>query len=185
MFSLRKIWKVALVGAMLGLGQAALAADGWVDGASLELATGTRSQILRAGVQHRFESSWFESNGTHLGAYLDLTVAGWRNNYYQTVPGQTQHLWDVGVTPVWRFENMRHKGWYGEGAIGAHLLSHLYNNDRKHLSTAFEFGDHIGVGYVFDNGVDAALKIQHYSNGGIKHPNSGVNTVVAKLGFHF
>ncbi|MDE2430562.1 MAG: acyloxyacyl hydrolase, partial [Burkholderiales bacterium] len=32
------------------------------------------------------------------------------------------------------------------------------------------------------NGVDLSFKIQHYSNGGIKHPNPGVNYAVVKVG---
>lgn len=184
MFSLQQVWKCLAVASALCAAQAASAQD-FVNGTSFEVATGTRTQIVRFGVQHDFNRSWFESNGRHLSGYWDLTVADWRANYWHSIPGNSQNLVDIGITPVWRWENVSKKGLYVEGAVGAHLLSHTYDNDGRRLSTAFEFGDHIGVGYVFDNGFDAALKIQHYSNGGIKHPNSGVNTVVAKLGYHF
>jgi len=185
MSSTWKAWKVLTAGAALLVAQAAAAADGYLDGASFEIATGNKTQIARFGVQRGFEHRWFESNGTQLSGYWDFTIAAWRENAYRNQPGVTAHLWDIGVTPVFRFENANHKGWYGEGAIGAHLMSHLYNNDDNRLSTAFEFGDHIGAGYVFDGGTEIGMKIQHYSNGGIKHPNSGVNTLVLKIATHF
>ncbi|WP_423682369.1 acyloxyacyl hydrolase [Undibacterium sp. WLHG33] len=44
---------------------------------------------------------------------------------------------------------------------------------------------HIGVGYVFNNGWEAGLKIQHFSNGAIKKPNPGVNVATLIVGYHF
>jgi lipid A 3-O-deacylase len=63
--------------------------------------------------------------------------------------------------------------------------SHVYNNNGRAFSTAFQFGDHIGVGYVFSNGWEAGLKIQHFSNGAIKKPNPGANVATVKVGYHF
>ncbi len=60
-------------------------------------------------------------------------------------------------------------------------VSELYNNDNNKLSTAFQFGDHLGAGYVFNNGWELGMKLQHFSNGGIKKPNSGVNFITVKL----
>ena len=53
------------------------------------------------------------------------------------------------------------------------------------MSTAFEFADHIGVGYVFNNNFDLGLRLQHYSNAGIKKPNSGENFVVLRGAYRF
>ena len=41
------------------------------------------------------------------------------------------------------------------------------------------------MGYVLANGWDIGAKIQHFSNGGYKKPNSGVNFFVVKAGYHF
>jgi hypothetical protein len=38
---------------------------------------------------------------------------------------------------------------------------------------------------VFDNKWEVSAKIQHFSNGGIKEPNSGVNYGVVKAAYHF
>jgi len=155
------------------------------DSYSGEFATGNKTKIVRGGLQWNWAEEWFKSNGTHLGGYWDATIAQWQGNAYQGVAGAKQNITDIGITPVWRFQNDSKKGLYAEGAVGFHLLSHVYNNNGRGFSTAFQFGDHLGVGYVFDNGWDLALKAQHFSNGAIKHPNPGVNLAVLKLGHAF
>ena len=69
-------------------------------------------------------------------------------------------------------------GWYVEGGIGAALLSERYDNDDNRLSTLFQFSDHVGAGYAFQNKWDVALNVEHFSNGGIKSPNIGVNFLI-------
>ncbi|HEU4375888.1 MAG TPA: acyloxyacyl hydrolase [Telluria sp.] len=165
---------------MLAL-QPAFAGDAFVDSAAVEVGAGSKVQMVRVSVQKNWERSWFESNGTHLSGYWDANLAQWRANLYQNVPGQHQNITAVNLTPVFRFERTDKKGWYGEGGIGLSYLSALYDNDTYRLSTHFQFGDHIGAGYVFDNKWELGAKIQHYSNGGYKHPNTGVNWLVVKL----
>lgn len=160
------------------------AADGLVDSASFEIGGGSKVQMVRVGAQSDWNRHWLPYGGYHLSGYWDATLAQWRGNAHRNVPGQHQNLTVIGLTPVFRFERDDKQGLYAEGGIGANLFSQLYNNDDRRLSTAFEFGDHIGVGYVLDKW-DLGVKIQHYSNGGIKHPNSGVNWFVAKASYRF
>lgn len=155
------------------------------DSVSLEIGAGRKVQMARVALQSRSEKRWFQSNGTHLGAYWDLSLAQWRANAHQEVKGRRQHLTDLGLTPVFRLQSDDLKGWYAEGGIGIHVLSKLYDNNSDYLSTRFQFGDHIGAGYVFSNGWEAGLKIQHFSNGGIKRPNSGVDFLVFKAARSF
>ncbi|HAT30044.1 MAG TPA: hypothetical protein DCW29_04090 [Janthinobacterium sp.] len=150
-----------------------------------EFASGTRTQMVRGGVTSDWSQRWFQSNGTHLSGYWDASFGLWRANHYQNVAGATQNLYDIGFTPVFRFERDNKKGFYGEGGIGVHRLSKLYDNDDYRLSTHFQFGDHIGVGYVFDNKWELGMKIQHFSNGGYKKPNTGVNFINMKASYHF
>lgn len=173
--------------ALLALAALALAAQqaSAADSASAEVGTGNRSQIYRVGAQWDWGQSWMEADGSHLGGYWDLTGAGWENNAYEDKPGQVQRLADVGITPVFRWEADSKRGGYVEGGVGAHLMSHIYDNNGRPFSTAFQFGDHLGVGYVFSSGWEAGFKLQHFSNGAIKHPNPGANLMVFKVGFHF
>lgn len=185
MFSTLQIGKIFTALALLAGAQAASAADGWIDSASLEVGSGAKVQMIRGAVQSDWERRWFSGNGHHLSGYWDLNLAQWRGNSYRGVSGQRQNITVVNLTPVFRYERDDKLGFYGEAGIGVSLFSKLYNNDDNRLSTAFQFGDHIGAGYVLDNKWEIGAKIQHYSNGGFKHPNSGVNWLVLKVARHF
>jgi lipid A 3-O-deacylase len=152
-----------------------------VDSVSLEAGGGAKVQMLRVAVQKNWTRKYFHSNGTHIGAYWDLSLAQWRGNAYLNVDGQHQNITNIGITPVFRFQSDDLKGWYAEGGIGLNLLSKRYDNDSNFLSTLYQFGDHLGVGYVFDNKWELGMKLQHFSNGGVKKPNSGVNFLLVKL----
>jgi hypothetical protein len=165
--------------------QSAFAFD--VDSAYAEVATSSKVRMVRLGATHDFkpEWSWFNSNGTHLTGYWDASVGFWQARQWHNVPDAKKNIIDLGFTPVLRFENTSKKGFYAEAGIGAHVLSRTYNNNDDGLSTAFQFGDHLGVGYVFGNKWDVGLKFQHFSNGGIKKPNSGVDFVVLKAAYRY
>ncbi len=178
--------KSLALAATLLVSHAAFAADDkLIDSVYGEFATGTQTQMVRAGVTSDWSQRWFQSNGTHLSGYWDASAGAWRANRYQNVEGSKQHLYDIGFTPVFRYERDDKKGFYAEGGIGLHMLSELYDNATYRLSTHFQFGDHIGVGYVFNNKWELGMKIQHFSNGGYKKPNSGVNFLNIKAAYHF
>jgi len=165
----------------VALSQPAAAQDKLIDNASFEVGGGAKVQMVRFGVQADWSRRWFQSNGWHLGGYWDASIAQWRGNAYRNVPGQHQNITNIGFTPVFRYQADNLAGWYAEGGIGVNLLSELYNNDDNRLSTAFQFGDHIGAGYVFANQWEVGMKIQHFSNGSIKKPNSGANFLLVKV----
>lgn len=155
------------------------------DAMTVEVASGTRTQMVRIGGEINLSHKFFHSNGTHLGGYIDTSAGIWRANRWHDAVGQSRTLFDIGLTPVLRFRKDTMKGAYIELGIGYHLLSKIYNNDTYQLSTAFQFGDHVGIGYVFDNNWEFGAKIQHFSNAGIKQPNHGVNFITLKASRHF
>jgi hypothetical protein len=167
------------LGAGLLLGWLHLSAHA-VDGASLELGTGNASQFLRGSMQWNFQRPLYESANLRLGGYWDLDLAEWRSNQYRNIPGETQYLTELGFTPMFRLQMPGSKLFLDAG-VGAHLLSHLYNNNGRQLSTALEFGTKIGLGYNITPATDLAVVVQHYSNGSIKQPNGGVNFASLKL----
>ncbi len=154
------------------------------DSASFEFGTGNKSQLTRLGMQWNWERQWFKSNGMHLGAYWDATISVLHQGRYQNQEA-SKNIADVGITPVLRFQRDDRKGVYAEAGIGAHYMSSIYDNNHRTFSTNFQFGDHIGVGYVFDGGLNIGLKIQHFSNCGIQHPNPGANFVVLQTAHAF
>jgi len=66
------------------------------------------------------------------------------------------------------------------------LISNSSIGDTR-MSTAFQFGSHIGFGYRFGvtNSFDIGYRFQHLSNAGIKHPNSGINFHQIRLQHNF
>lgn len=166
---------------VLGLPASSHAADS----ASLEWATGNQTQMLRLGAQWLWKEQWLQSHGRHVGGYWDLTLAQLRGQHYKDRADARQDLVSVGITPVLRFQQDSKIGFYAEAGIGLHLLSDTYNNNQHILSGNVQFGDHIGIGYVFKNNLDISFKIQHFSNAGMQEPNDGVNLAVIKIGHTF
>jgi hypothetical protein len=184
--SLNKIfWKhVLALGGLLTM-QAGFAAEPLADSAAVEIGSGAKVQLIRFSAQKDWQKSWFASKDYHLSGYWDLNLAQWRGNAHQNVSGQKQNITVVGLTPVFRYERLDKRGWFAEAGIGAAFFSELYNNDDNRLSTSFEFADHLGAGYVLDNKWELSARLQHYSNGGIKQPNSGVNLFLVKAAYRF
>jgi hypothetical protein len=156
-----------------------------VDSASLEIGKGRHTDMVRVAGQWQWDQQWWRSNGTHIGGYWDLSLAQWRAKRFGPTENGTANITDVGLTPVFRLQSDDRRGAYAEIGVGIHYLSRLYNNDGRRLSTRFQFGDHLGVGYVFRNNVDLGLKIQHFSNGSIKKPNDGADFIVLKVSSTF
>ena len=187
MFTLKKISMLALASAAL-CAPAAFAqstvGNGYIDSVSFEYGTNPQQRMGRVAIQSDWDKQWFAGNGRHLSGYFETNLALWRLNAYENVPGRNKNIGVLGFTPVFRYQNDNKLGLYGEIGIGLNVLSTLYKNEDKELSTAFQFGDHLGVGYTTAKW-DFGLKYQHYSNGSIKSPNTGANWIVAKAAYRF
>ncbi|MFC0254077.1 acyloxyacyl hydrolase [Massilia consociata] len=184
MLTFRKIAAGLAATAALLFAQAGHAADGIIDSASFEFGTNPKQRMARVAVQSDWDQRWFATNGRHLSGYWEGSLAWWRLDAYRNVPGQRKNLAVIGFTPVLRYQNDSKLGLYGEIGIGVNLFSKLYKNEDNELSTAFQFGDHIGVGYTTARW-DFGLRFQHYSNASIKKPNDGANWIVAKAAYRF
>jgi len=158
--------------------------NGYVDSMSVEYGTGPQQRMVRLAVQSDWDKQWFASNGRHLSGYWEANLGLWRLNAYDNVRGRNKNIGTIGLTPVFRYQNDNKLGLYGEIGIGINLFSSLYKNEDKVLSTAFQFGDHLGIGYTTAKW-DFGLKYQHYSNASIKSPNAGANWFIAKAAYRF
>jgi len=185
MVSAKKVLTFLAAVAALGASQASMAADGYFDSVALEGGGGEHVQVVRLSAQKNWNKNWFATSGYHLSGYWDANVAYWRANRWDDIQDNRKNLAVIGVTPVFRWEADDKLGFYGEAGIGASVFSSVYTNTHRQLSTAFEFADHIGVGYVLANKWDIGVRLQHYSNGGIKHPNGGVNLALVRAAYSF
>ena len=153
------------------------------DGADFELGSGlgNHGEMWRVGVFWDWKKKWLATRNWHLGGYWDAQFGQWSGSGKRTIN-------DLGLTPVFRFQQSSPSkiSPYVEGAIGLHLISPTRFDDNRQLSSAVQFGDHIGVGARFGEHwkYDLSLRFQHLSNGGIKEPNDGINFLQIRLQHH-
>lgn len=155
-----------------------------LDAMSLEIGNGDGVDMARVGVQWDWKKRWFQGTDWHLGGYWDIAAGYWRRG--DARPGEREELFDIGLTPVLRIQPNGLAGPYAEAGIGMHLLSHSSIGDKR-MSTAFQFGDHLGIGYRFGakGSYDLGYRFQHLSNGSIKRPNPGINFHQIRLQYNF
>ena len=156
---------------------------GAIDGVAVELGRGDGTDMARIAVQSDWQKRWFQGTNWHLGGYWDLGLGQWHRD---AAAGQNENITEVGLTPVFRLQQNDKRGAYAEAGIGLHLLSRTSVGDKR-FSTAFQFGDHVGVGYRFGakGAYDVSYRYQHLSNAGIKQPNNGINFNQIRLQYHF
>jgi hypothetical protein len=117
--------------------------------------------------------------------YTEATVGRWETDLHD---GETNWFTQVGVTPVLRlFPPLGGNRWFAEVGIGANYISPAYQTDGKRFSTEFNFGDHAAFGRILGDRRQAsvALRIQHFSNGGIDAPNPGENFAQLRYSHQF
>lgn len=176
------------VGMSLLLFSTLIAASAWavaVDSVSAEFGSGNKTRAVRFGVQSDWNKPLFENKHVQLAGYWDFTIGYWRGRQHRDIPGARQHLIDIGIAPVLRLQSNGGRGLYGEIGVGPRVLSERYDNNGRRLSTHFQFGSHLGIGYQVNERFDIAVKYQHISNASIKSPNSGVEFTIARATYRF
>lgn len=143
-----------------------------VDGVAVEIGRGDdQTNLLRIAVQDRWREQLAAARDWRLAGYWELSAAAWDNH--------DESAADLGLTPVFRIER---DSLYVEAAIGFHLVSRRISAARV-FSTAFQFGDQLGVGIRFGN-YDFGMRLQHISNGGIRRPNPGINFLLVRFQYN-
>ena len=59
--------------------------------------------------------------------------------------------------------------------VGANYIVPIFDSGEKRFSTKFNFGDHVAIGRSFGQHSEVSLRVEHFSNAGIEHPNPGEN----------
>jgi lipid A 3-O-deacylase len=145
--------------------------------------TSTRSLTIGAvlpwGRQHLV---W----GTQVTTYADLFLSQWRapranrdghHNYSQ-----------LGVVAGWRFRfDEGASPWFFEAGLGGTSMNDRYESPDRSFSTRFQFTEQLGVGRNFGTRGEheLSLRIQHFSNGGIRKPNPGENFYKVRYLYRF
>lgn len=138
-------------------------------------ASGTQS--LTIGLAWELSKQW-ELGPGELGGYLDISLTQWG---YDSATGSGRgHLTQLALTPVFRWRLAGGTSpWFLEAGVGLSLTSRIYQTESKNFSTRFNFASHMGVGRSFGSRDEheLALRVEHFSNAGIRHPNPGENFV--------
>lgn len=157
-----------------------------LDAVSIELGNGDSTDTTRIGAAWNWDKQWFTDGDWLVTGFWEASVGTWRGN---SAVGNNQTITDIGLTPVFRLQQ-KHMGSfapYAEAAIGFHLISPTFIYANRKFGSAFQFGDHVGVGVRFGERqqFDLGLRYQHLSNGSIKQPNQGINLSQIRFAYHF
>ena len=117
--------------------------------------------------------------------YWEASFGRWSSELDRGGPS-TAWVTQLGVTPVLRWFPQRWDGrGFVEAGIGANLLLPIYRSRDKRFSTAFNFGDHVALGWRFGAGQEheVSLRLQHFSNAGIRKPNPGEDFIQFRWGW--
>jgi hypothetical protein len=132
---------------------------------------GTNSQT--AGLQWPWPSEPVAFAGSSLHGYVELAIGHWESHHDQR-GGATSTL--IGIAPALRYDLPRHPRWFADAALGINAITPIFHDRFNDFSTVFNFSEHIGIGYRPEGGRwEWALRVQHFSNGGIHKPNPGQN----------
>lgn len=157
-----------------------------VDGVSVEAGNGDHTDTARVGAIWNFDRQWFTEGDWQLAGYWEAAAGRWQG---RSGAGNNQTITDLSVTPVFRLQQKAPSGLspYLEGAIGFHVISPTFVYANRRFGSAFQFGDHLGVGVRFGDHqqFDLGYRYQHLSNGGIKKPNQGINLNQVHFVYHF
>lgn len=121
-----------------------------------------------------------------LSSHLELSYAWWHIDSADRA-GRSQ-LSQLALIPTLR---LRPAGgaspWFFEAGLGLTATSAVYRTRQKSFSTRFNFGTHLAVGRSFGERRqhEVALRLEHFSNAGIKQPNPGENFVQLRYARRF
>ena len=147
---------------------------------------GIASDVRAAWLALQWDAPWRRRVGERgeLGLQVDAGVGYWevsRGAVDEGLTGSTR----VGITPALRYSFNGEAGYFVEGGIGANAIFPTFRRRDRRFSTVFNFGDRLGFGWRAPGprAWQWVVSIEHFSNGGFKKPNSGINFLQFEIGF--
>lgn len=144
-----------------------------------------QTREVTAGLVWDWTRQWNLGSGQVTG-YWEASLSLW--SYPGADERRTAWLGQASLIPVFRFRPTAGTSpWFFEGGVGVTLMTTIYETDRKQFSTSFNFADHLGFGRNFGSRREheIALRLEHFSNGGIRHPNPGESFAQIRYLFRF
>jgi len=166
---------------LLGLTNAARATDNF----AIEVGTGNLANSFQLALQRNWNDDCALLRDHQLRTLWTVSLSEISEKKYRNVPDLQHSLTVLGLTPILRWQGTPDHPSYAELGIGINYMTEKYDNNDRTMSSEFQFGDHIGVGYLFANHFDLSLNFRHYSDAGIRMPNPAVNFVNIRLSHAF
>ncbi|MDF3839322.1 acyloxyacyl hydrolase [Cupriavidus basilensis] len=108
------------------------------------------------------------------GGRLDLTGELGVSYWWANKDRNPRNAWQLSAIPMLRY--WATEKFYLEAGIGATVFSGS-GFAGKNISTAYQFGDHVGAGYQITPSDRIGVRYSHFSNAGIKRPNPGLDII--------
>ncbi|ANN78813.1 acyloxyacyl hydrolase [Bordetella flabilis] len=138
-------------------------------GVSLQMGVGEKYN--RATANYETAPLWNYTFGGNWGR-LDLTGELGVSYWWAHEGAHPSNAWQFSAIPMFRW--WLTDRFFLEGGVGPTVFNKTRFAD-KTISTAFQFGDHIGVGFQLTPQSRLSLRYSHFSNASIKTPNPGLD----------
>ena len=119
-------------------------------------------------------------------SYWDLYVGQWRGEQANRAQGRFSQ---VGAAVIWRRRLVDNASpWFGEGGLGISYLDGDYSiPDGRIFGSRLTFNGRLGIGRSFGGRAEHELSLNylHFSNGGIKKPNPGMDLLQMRYAYRF
>lgn len=181
MQSTKKKMFVRLVGLALACGAtlaSAQSSQGTLGGVSLHYGIGDHYQRLT--LNYETPSIWTYQFGGW--GRLDLTPEFGASYWWADGGRSPSSVWQLNAIPMFRW--WTGERFYLEAGIGATVFSRTRFAD-ENISTAFQFGDHVGMGLLLTPNNRIGVRYSHFSNSRIKRPNPGLDMLQLTYTYQF
>ena len=115
---------------------------------------------------------------------IEATVGAWQP-LAAGHAGERQASVQLGLKPSARW--VLRPRWFLEAGIGLNVIAPRYRGGDRRFSTRLNFGDHIALGLRLGEGRghELLLRLEHFSNAGLRKPNPGEDFVQVRYAWRF
>jgi lipid A 3-O-deacylase len=145
------------------------------DGVYSQVGAGAATDAWSIGGQWHWKRGWVLRDSLVLHGRWEFSVGRWRTDLDDE--GDRTWITQVSAVPTLRISNLSERGWYAELGSGPSLLMPVFRSRNREFSTELNFQSHLALGYVLgERGEhDFGVRIEHFSNAGIREPNPGMD----------
>jgi hypothetical protein len=145
---------------------------------------GKATDAWSIGTQWHWRRAWAWREALVLHGRWEFAIGRWH-----TELGGRDQAWvtQLSAVPALRLSRPSERGWYAELGSGPSLLMPLFRGRDREFSTEFNFRSHLAVGYVLgERGEhDFGVRVEHFSNAGIRDPNPGMDFAALRYTYRF